>query len=119
MTTLQKTIIGATLVAAFGGGMYAVRRVSSWRTQVHTLQQQQSPLADLNPVRRIDAPFEISQLKDVGNASIEAAGQTVLWSVFNRDERVFDRIHYRAPEKPQLTAQASQRLLEVLANRFA
>jgi len=201
MTTLQKTLIAATLSAAIGTGIYEARQALNLRTQVQTLQQQQAPLAgqvqqlanergdatrqltalrednarlnrntaellklrgevgtlrralteasrpatgnqtpsaaqnrdddihpiavpsalttDLNPVTRIDAPFEISQLKDVGNASIEAAGQTVLWSVFNRDEQGFDRIRYRAPETPQLTAKGVQQLLEVLANRFA
>ena len=46
MTTLQKTLITATIAAAVGTGIYEARQVSSLRTQVQTLQQQQSPLAE-------------------------------------------------------------------------
>lgn len=46
MTTLQKTIIGATLAVAVGTGVYEVRQASIARTQLQTFQQQQSPLAD-------------------------------------------------------------------------
>jgi len=43
MTTLQKTIFGATL-AAIGIGIYETRQASRLRDQVQTLQQQQAPL---------------------------------------------------------------------------
>ena len=46
MTMLQKTIIGATLAAAVGTGIYEARQVSHLRAQNQTLQQQQAPLAD-------------------------------------------------------------------------
>lgn len=46
MTTLQKTIIGATLAAAVGTGVYEAQQASTFRTQVQTLQQQQSPLTE-------------------------------------------------------------------------
>jgi hypothetical protein len=46
MTTLQKTLITAMLAAAVGTGIYEGRQVSSLRTQVQTLQQQQAPLAE-------------------------------------------------------------------------
>jgi len=45
MTMMQKAIIGATLLAAAGTGLYQAHQASTWRTQVHTLQQQQAPLA--------------------------------------------------------------------------
>ncbi|MBI3851170.1 MAG: hypothetical protein HY298_12985 [Verrucomicrobia bacterium] len=45
MTTLQKTMIGATLAAAVGIGIYEARQASNLRSQVRTLQQQQVPLA--------------------------------------------------------------------------
>jgi len=45
MTTLQKALIAAT-IAAVGTGIYEGRQVSSLRTQVQTLQQQQMPLAE-------------------------------------------------------------------------
>src|SRR5436190_20404937 len=41
MTTLQKTIIGATLAAAVSTGIYEARQASMLRNQVQTLQQQQ------------------------------------------------------------------------------
>src|SRR6266516_2617952 len=44
MTTLQKTIVGATLVAAVGAGIYEARQASILRNQALTLQQQQGSL---------------------------------------------------------------------------
>src|SRR5437899_2714726 len=43
MTTLQKTIIGATLAVAVGTGIYEARQASTLRSQVQTLQQQRAP----------------------------------------------------------------------------
>lgn len=44
MTALQKTIIGAALVAAVGTGVFEAHQASQLRDQVQTLQQQQAPL---------------------------------------------------------------------------
>jgi RNA polymerase sigma factor (sigma-70 family) len=46
MTTLQKTLVTATIATAVGTGIYEARQVSSLRSQVQTLQQQQAPLAE-------------------------------------------------------------------------
>jgi len=46
MTTLQKTVIGATLAAAVGTGIYEARQASHLRNQVQTLQQRQAPLGE-------------------------------------------------------------------------
>ena len=48
LTTLQKTIITATIAAAVGTGIYEAHQASTLRTQVQTLQQQQSPLTEQN-----------------------------------------------------------------------
>lgn len=45
MTTLQKTLITATIIAAAGFGTYEARQNSKLRDQVQTSQQQQAPLA--------------------------------------------------------------------------
>ena len=45
MTTLQKTIIGATIAAAVGTGIYEARQASNLRSRVRALQQQQVSLA--------------------------------------------------------------------------
>jgi preprotein translocase subunit SecD len=45
MTTLQKTIIGLTLAATVGTGIYEAHQASRLREQNQTLQQQQAPLA--------------------------------------------------------------------------
>ena len=42
MTTLQKTIIGVTLAAAVGTGIYEAHQASQLRDRVQTLQQQQA-----------------------------------------------------------------------------
>ena len=51
MTTLQKTIIGLTLTAAVGTGIYEAHQASQLLDQVQTLQQQQAPLAE--QIRRL------------------------------------------------------------------
>jgi len=45
MTTLQKTILGATIAAAVGTGIYEARQAWQLREQNQTLQRQQAPLA--------------------------------------------------------------------------
>lgn len=44
MTTLQKTLITAAIAAAVGTGIYEACQVSTLRSQVQTLQQQEAPL---------------------------------------------------------------------------
>jgi hypothetical protein len=46
MTTLQKTLIATTIAASVGTGIFEAHQASTFRTQVQTLHQQQSPLAD-------------------------------------------------------------------------
>jgi RNA polymerase sigma factor (sigma-70 family) len=46
MTTLQKTLITATLALVAGTGIYAVHQVSQLREQNQILQQQQTPLVE-------------------------------------------------------------------------
>ncbi len=45
MTTLQKSLIAATLAAAVGTGIYEAHQISRLRQQNQTLEQQQAPLA--------------------------------------------------------------------------
>ena len=46
MTTLQKTLITATLAVVAGAGIFEAHQASTLRSQVQTLQQQQTPLAE-------------------------------------------------------------------------
>jgi len=46
ITTLQKALISATIIAAAGTGIYEAHQASQLRDQVQTLQQQQGPLAE-------------------------------------------------------------------------
>ena len=46
MTTIQKTLITATITAAVGAGIYEAHQASTLRSQVQTVQQQQAPLAE-------------------------------------------------------------------------
>jgi len=53
MTTMQKTLIAATLAAALGTGVYENRRASAMRTEVERLDQQQAPLIEqVNGLKR-------------------------------------------------------------------
>ena len=46
MTTLQKTLVTATVAVLAGAGVYEARQAAQLRDQVQTLQQQQAPLAE-------------------------------------------------------------------------
>lgn len=46
MTTLQKTLVTATVAVLAGAGIYEARQAAQLRDQVHTLQQQQAPLSE-------------------------------------------------------------------------
>jgi RNA polymerase sigma factor (sigma-70 family) len=46
MTTLQKTLITATLAVVAGAGIYEAKQAHDAHAEVQTLQQQQAPLAD-------------------------------------------------------------------------
>jgi RNA polymerase sigma factor (sigma-70 family) len=46
MTTLQKTLITATLAVVAGAGIYEARQTTTMRAQVQALRQQQAPLAE-------------------------------------------------------------------------
>jgi len=53
MTTMQKTLIAATLAAALGTGVYENRRASAMRAEVERLEQQQAPLLEqVNGLKR-------------------------------------------------------------------
>ena len=67
MTTLQKTVIGATLAAAVGTGIYEAGQASRLRNEVQTLQQQQAPLTE--QIQRLsrdrtDATRQLATLRD-------------------------------------------------------
>ncbi len=44
MTTLQKTLVTATIIALAGGGIYKARQATQLRERIQSLQQQQAPL---------------------------------------------------------------------------
>jgi hypothetical protein len=46
MTTLQKTLVTATVAVLAGAGIYEARQAAQLRDQVQTLQQQQAPLVE-------------------------------------------------------------------------
>ncbi|MFO1488077.1 MAG: sigma-70 family RNA polymerase sigma factor [Verrucomicrobiota bacterium] len=46
MTTLQKTLVTATVAVLAGAGIYEARQAAHLRDQVESLQQQQAPLAE-------------------------------------------------------------------------
>jgi RNA polymerase sigma factor (sigma-70 family) len=55
MTTLQKTLVTATVAVLAGAGIYEARQAAQLRDQVQTLQQQQAPLAE--QVRQLQNNF--------------------------------------------------------------
>ncbi len=66
MTTLQKTLIAASLVVAVGAGIYEAHEASTLQTKVQALQQQQTPLTDQNQQlthERDDAAQQLAALR--------------------------------------------------------
>jgi RNA polymerase sigma factor (sigma-70 family) len=67
MTTLHKTIIGATLITAVGAGIYETRQASAFRDKAQTLQQQQAALLEQigqAEKEREEAQSQVAALKD-------------------------------------------------------
>ena len=52
MTTLQKALLGATLAAAVGAGLYEAQRASTFQEQMQTLRQQPAPAAGQDDAMR-------------------------------------------------------------------
>lgn len=67
MTTLQKTLVTATIAVLAGAGLYEARKASQLRYQVQTLHQQQMPLADRLKqleTEREESARQIASLRD-------------------------------------------------------
>src|SRR6185436_19255334 len=64
MTTLQKTLISATLVIAVGTGIYEALQVSRLRNQVQTVQQQQIEQIQQLTREREDATNQLAALRN-------------------------------------------------------
>jgi hypothetical protein len=88
MTTLQKTLITATLAAAVGTGIYEVRQAAGLRTQVRTLQQQEAANAE--------------QIERVGRERDEATARQAMLQSEN------DRLHEAAAEVQKLRAEVAR-----------
>jgi RNA polymerase sigma factor (sigma-70 family) len=77
MTTLQKTLITATLAAAVGTGIYEARQASALRGRVQTLEQQQAPLT--GRIRKLEQERHeaTNQLALMSEATARANSNTI------------------------------------------
>lgn len=90
MTTLQKTVIAATLTAAVGAGIFQAHQASQLRSQVRTLQQQQAPLAD--------------QIRQLQRERDDAAGRLANLSKNAAPRLPAPQVHLAAPPAEALRA---------------
>jgi hypothetical protein len=84
MTTLQKTLVTATVAVLAGAGIYETRQAAQLREQNQTLQQQQAPLAEQiqqlqnsftdSTNRLVDLLAENSRLKSNQNELLKLRG---------------------------------------------
>ena len=78
MTTLQKTLITATLAAVAGAGIYEARQAAQLRDQNQTLQQQQAPLAE--QIRQLQRAWDDATNRlaaaEAANAQLKADGNS-------------------------------------------
>jgi RNA polymerase sigma factor (sigma-70 family) len=65
MTTLQKALIGATLAAAVGTGLYEARRASALQEQMQTFQRQPAPATGQSDALRRQLDEASRQLADL------------------------------------------------------
>ena len=72
MTTLQKTLVTATVAVLVGAGIYEVRQTEQLRDQVQTLQQQQVPLAEQVQVLQKERDYATNRLSELGNELAKA-----------------------------------------------
>jgi len=84
MTTLQKTIVCATVAVLAGAGIYEARQTAQLRDRAQTLQRQQAPLAD--------------QMQQVTQARDEAVRAEARPPQSLR-ENEFHELHYRIAEQ--------------------
>jgi RNA polymerase sigma factor (sigma-70 family) len=88
MTTLQKTMITAALVATVGAGIFEAKQASNARAEVQALQQQQTPLAeqiqqlqkerDDATNRQATMADEMAKLKSNNDELLKLRGQTTV-----------------------------------------
>ena len=76
MTTLQKAIIPAAIVAALGTGIYEARQASNLRTQVQRLRQQQDALSEQNERSSRERDDALRQLTTLNGESERLKLQT-------------------------------------------
>ena len=105
MTTLQKTIITATIAAAVGTGIYEAHQASTLRTQVQTLQQQQSPWTEQNQQLQRERDDAANRLAMLQQASEQMRRDTPGLA----REREVARLQADARELAQLKAAETQR----------
>ncbi len=74
MTSLQKTIVTATVAILAGTGIYEAHHVSQLRNQVQTLQQQQAPLTQQNQRLQNEHDDATSRLASMAEAMANTKG---------------------------------------------
>lgn len=101
MTTLQKSLIGATLFAAIGTGIYEARQASIARKQVEALRQQQASLAtqvEELARERDDAARQMAAMRNDGEQLIHATSE--LLKLRSEVARLRDAQRQTEPRKP-------------------
>ncbi|MDD5140064.1 MAG: sigma-70 family RNA polymerase sigma factor [Verrucomicrobiales bacterium] len=84
MTTLQKTLVTATVAVLAGAGIYEARQAAQLRELNQTLQQQQAPLAEqIQQLQREhdDATNRLTSLLAENNQLKSNPNQTELWKL--------------------------------------
>ena len=104
MTTLQKTLVAATLAVAAGTGLYEARQAAQLRQQNQALARQQAPLAD--QIRQLQRQLAEATNRLAALAGESAASQTSSAELLKlRGEAT--RLRRASQELAQLKADAS------------
>jgi len=132
MTTLQKTLVTATVAVLAGAGIYEAKQTAQLRDQIQTLQQQQAPLAGQvqqlqcerdaatnrlasladeiarlkrNPTELLKLRGEVARLQNTANDPAESAVKDTLAKVNLLKRRLGQTPEAKIPEFQFLTEQ--------------
>jgi RNA polymerase sigma factor (sigma-70 family) len=134
MTTLQKTLVTATVAVLAGAGIYEARQASQLREQNQTLQQQQAPLAEQirqlqhersemanrfaalqaenvqlksnqNPAELLKLRGEVARLRNEANDPTDASAKALVAKMNKLKQRLAEMPNAKIPELQFVTEQ--------------
>lgn len=113
MTTMQKTLITATVAVLAGAGIYEARQVSQLRDQVSSIQQQHAVLTEQTQRLEVERDDAINELAIIKEAKERMAGKL---SELHRLRGMAGVARRATSEAERLRAQLDQQTSDIASN---